>query len=264
MRSYTVYGKEYRELVHYFQKRNLRYFLRHTPSIVAKIHRPWISSHHTKEQKVQVFKDHFDWLHHIFSADFCHDLYGHRKTLDVTSFQYNETIVSLSLRFDRFLMREGLLTLTLSIDGQPLYTLSFFVARLKHNYVAMIGGIQGRASNDQIKVMTKLFHGLYPRTMMMIVFQELMQCWGVSKFFAVTDRGHVFHEKGDDARDRIKTNYDQIWTDMGAKKVTQYVMVLPLYQHRKLENIPSHKRSMYKKRYGFIDSFKEHIRVHHQ
>ena len=81
---------------------------------------------------------------------------------------------------------------------------------------------------------------------------------------AVGNDGHIYlslRYKYKSSR-KISADYDEFWESLGSKKVDSIFWLLPKeLVRKKIEDIPSKKRSQYTNRYKVLDTLEENIKI---
>lgn len=155
-------------------------------------------------------------------------------------------------------MREGGFTLNLFLEDFRAFSIAFALYEPSPGQRAIyVGGLQGRNREDALetyRALTKAFHGLRPRDLMIENLRLLARSWGVTQITCVGDaRRHHFHPFFKD-KTGFSNNYDTAWEDRGGVRAPDGDFDLPLMQPKKsLESIAAKKRSQYRKRYAFLD-----------
>lgn len=182
---------------------------------------------------------------------------GALKLLDLTNVYKGFHIV---LDQPKWFMREGQLVINLFLDRTRILSLAFSFARESDNVVAYIGAIQGRNfdwSLDLNRDLTKAMYGMRPRDFLFEQFRALCRTLGVSKIYAVSNASRHHHARyfGKNNKKReLVLNYDEIWIERGGilEGSDFYIFSMNL-QKKDIEQIPAKKRSMYRRRYEFLE-----------
>jgi uncharacterized protein len=165
----------------------------------------------------------------------------------------------------RWFMREGQLVLNLFAGEVRIYSIAFSLGRENGATVAWIGAIQGGNTEGVMadyKDLTKALHGMRPRDFLVELVRSLCRALGVTRIFAVADasRQHRAAFFGDAKADTLTLNYDEIWTERGAQKVSDDFFSLAIEAPLKsLDDVPSKKRAMYRRRYELLESLDARI-----
>jgi uncharacterized protein VirK/YbjX len=151
--------------------------------------------------------------------------------------------------------REGDLLLELRDPfGTKLYALTFSFEATPSGPGVFIGALQGQLVDvDLARHLTKLSLGVRPVNLMLFVLQTLAQQWGAQHIRATGRERHI--HAGSDKAKRVHFDYDAFWQTIGGTPDGDGFFQLPLVpQRRSLEDIPSNKRSQYRRRYAWLDS----------
>lgn len=157
----------------------------------------------------------------------------------------------------KWLAREGHLTLSLFKGDFRAFTISFSLSS-GADLELFIGGIQGRQGEQMLSLyrdLTKDFHGMRPRDLMLEVLRIFANAIGVKHIYAVADAFKVSRHKYFGERGAPGLFYDDIWEERGGTRIDECRFELPLDGNRRdLEEIAAKKRSMYRKRYEMLDN----------
>ena len=181
---------------------------------------------------------------------------GALKLLDLGDVYQNLHIV---LDQPIWFMREGQLVINLFLDNVRIFSLAFSLAHESGKMVAYVGAMQGRNIDGLLDIyrdITKVMHGMRPRDFLFELFRAFCRSVGVTKIFAVSDasRHHRSAYFGSKAKNgELTLNYDEIWLERGGVVENSDFYVFNITPHLKnLEEVPSKKRSMYRRRYEFL------------
>lgn len=134
-------------------------------------------------------------------------------------------------------------------QNQRLRDIAFVFFQPQKLLISCIQGPDGAQSQQLVKQLTKQLHGLRPMCFMLNALQLLCQQWrcqlhGIPARAQVKSRWY--------GHQRIFFDYDTFWREHGGTLQAQYWQ-LPLHFNSKtLEEIPSKKRAMYRKRYQML------------
>ena len=178
-------------------------------------------------------------------------------------FSLDDTYKGLHIVLDQpvWFMREGQLVMNLFLDNVRIFSLAFSFARQSGNVVAYVGAMQGRNIDgllDTYREITKAMHGMRPRDFLFELFRAFCRALGVTKIFAVSDasRHHRSSYFGRNAKNtELTLNYDEIWLERGgALENSDFYVFSVAPQIKNLDEVPSKKRSMYRKRFEFLEA----------
>jgi uncharacterized protein VirK/YbjX len=166
---------------------------------------------------------------------------------------------SLLLDQPPWLEREGHLTLNLFKGTFRAFSVSFSLADTQEQNL-FIGSLQGRdveRALDLYRSLTKEFHGVRPRDLIIEMLRLFAQKVGVQRIFAVADDYRIATHRYFGAR-QPDLSYNRVWEERGGWKVDETQFELPLeIQRRDLDEVGSKKRNMYKQRYAMFDAISD-------
>jgi len=175
---------------------------------------------------------------------------------------------NLNIVIDRpkWFMREGQLVINLFLADTRIYSLAFSFSLKSNQIVAYVGALQGRNIDDVLntyKKITKALHGLRPQDFLFEIFRIFCSTVGIDKILAVSDSSRQ-HRSSYFAKtegwSKTTVNYDRIWLERGGTLDTSDFFIFGVEPNKKnIEEIPSHKRSMYRQRYTLLNTIGERI-----
>jgi uncharacterized protein VirK/YbjX len=159
----------------------------------------------------------------------------------------------------KWLVREGMLTLSLFCGDHRAYSLAFSLFREAGRIGMFIGGLQGRSTEGALqryKDLTKDFHGVRPRDLLLDCLRMLVPAFGAERIFAVSDsHRYIRHPYFRGSARSDHADYDEVWKDRGGTRVDETKFELPVaLLSRPLEDVPSRKRALYRRRAEMLDS----------
>jgi uncharacterized protein VirK/YbjX len=163
-------------------------------------------------------------------------------------------------------LREGLLVLNLFLGDRRIYSTAFSFARESGERVVYVGAIQGSNSEDvtgDYKALTKALHGMRPRDFLVELLRSVCRAVGVHQIYAVAE-GSRHHRNAyfGGAKNAISVDYDEIWTERGGVRHSSAFFVLSVQSAAKsLDDVPSKKRAMYRRRYDMLGAVESAIAV---
>lgn len=115
--------------------------------------------------------------------------------------------------------------------------------------IAVVQGPNFEGSKEMVKQLTKLCHGLRPAYLMVETMKSLTKILGYDKLLGIPQK---YQNKSRFIQSKQYTvDYDAIFGESGGELKDYWE--LPLEMDRNLDDIPSKKRSMYRKRYAMLD-----------
>jgi uncharacterized protein VirK/YbjX len=231
------------------------------PEIVGAIVWPYMCSTWSSKERIQRIDEHFRLIDSMGGAlDFPID--QSFELIDLGDVQESLRVV---LDRPQWFMREGQLVLNLFMADVRIYSIAFSFAFEGERTVAFVGAIQGGNADGAMadyKDLTKTLHGMRPRDFLVELLRSFCRTLGVWRIYAVADasRQHRSSYFGKAKSDTLSLNYDEIWSERGGiRHDADFFMLGPEAPLKSLEEIPSKKRSMYRKRYELLDSL--HARI---
>lgn len=175
---------------------------------------------------------------------------------------YKEQTLSLNLKFCKSEIREGLLTLGLKLDNKSIYHINFWItSNANRNSILNIGTLQGSRNGLAInKELTKHFFGYRPKNLVVYALRIIAQSLSIDKIYAVSDYGFYANNHIPWNR-KIQPNLNKFWKEIeGIHSEDQRFFSIPLIETRKsIEEVASHKRNLYRKRFAVLDKIAEDI-----
>ncbi|OOH90662.1 hypothetical protein BMT54_04295 [Pasteurellaceae bacterium 15-036681] len=159
--------------------------------------------------------------------------------------------VELYLNINEHQPMEGFWALELRYKptNQLIYLLTF--GKLKEALlIAVIQGPNFEGSKDLVKLLTKKCHGLRPAYLMVEAMKCLTLSLGYNQLFGIPQK---YQNKSRWVQSkRYVVDYDAIFKESSGELNEYWELPLSL-ESKKLEDIPSNKRSMYRKRYAMLE-----------
>lgn len=229
------------------------------PYVYEQATRAFFYYRSTFEERARLIKENMQFFAERFNEDFMLKLYGDKK-IELWRMQLDETLgeMKLVLCAAPGQRKEGLAAIMLDLpDETPVYQILFWIARSNDDWAMHIGAMQGPNVDDSlelIKKITKKCHAYRTKNLILYAAQSLARSLGVQKIFAVTNEG--YYANNHVRRDRkLKTSFSDFWAEVGGIPASDSRFYeLPLIETRKtVEEIPSHKRAQYRRRFAMLD-----------
>ncbi len=214
-----------------------------------------------RADRLRYLQSHFQFLERTHRDSAIDSIYAGR--FPVLLYRELDSEIFCKLEFPRYSMREGLLQMAFGVDGVSLYKVVFWFTQEMGEPAVCIGALQGGvASLEANREFTKKFGGLRPQNMALAILRWYAQATGVTRIYALPKARAMSR------RIAAETDLDALWREQGAEPVmgSCFVRLLLDTPRKEHSDIPVRKRSMYKKRYEFLDRFRDqafdHIRSH--
>lgn len=229
--------------------------MRQRPEIIGALLWPYLSASFDTEERLARIIAHCEVIDRL-GPPFLFDCDERLVLLDLA-----EIMPGLRLVLDQpiWFLREGGLVLNLFIDSFRAFSIAFSLRReADGELTAWIGGVQGRNRDDMLETyrsLTKLMHGLRPRDFLLEALKMLLRKIGVVRLYAVSDAARHHRHAFFGRVKAVLQDYDEIWADRGGVAISADFFELPMTAERRDEaTIKPNKRSMYRKRFEFLDS----------
>ncbi len=107
------------------------------------------------------------------------------------------------------------------------------------------------------KILTKKCHGLRPVALLIECSKMLCEILKLQTTLGVHEKNQIRSQKGEDKGYFV--DYQKIWLENGGKlvKINNHLYYELSHKRKNLEEIPSSKRSMYKKRFAILEEIKQ-------
>ncbi|CAE6944570.1 hypothetical protein ACOMICROBIO_NCLOACGD_03971 [Vibrio sp. B1ASS3] len=284
--SKTIYSDEYAEIYHpiwtyrikfiaraLFYRKSFKYLADNieasllemlctrTHRFLEKPFRPYIVKNSPAIDRSALVVDHYNTVSELVSPDLMKQIYTDAKGLTLMTFEIEDILYTVRLVYEARYQKEGDMSLVLhSQEDGNFYTLSFTLGHENGARSIMIGGLQGprskETSNEKIKKLTRKLYGQRPKSLMVSLLDLLAQIWGVETILAVKTQSHTYAAKRY-SKGRIKTDYDALWKELGGTEYDRNFYSLTVNAPRRdLEGMSRSKRSMYRRRYEWLDNTK--------
>lgn len=233
----------------------------HRKLLFIKPFREYVSIKWTKKQKAKVILDTYRFI--MSKGPQFMTIVTQSEGLKIASFDLSETQQGhLYLSYDWKHNREGEFVLSFMCDEVDEIITSAVISFEeieKDRWICRIGCVQGHKKNDQYitKIIQKLLQGFRPKAFIVSIVQEFARQLGCEAVYGVSDTIHVYkliRMIYIESRHGIQFDYNVLWEESGGVLVENGWYKLPLIPVRKTyEEIKSHKRAYYRRRYALCD-----------
>lgn len=255
--------KQMRDIRDFFQLNSMRQdIIVANPFIFEQVTRCIFYHHSTFTERRALIKEPFIFFEAKFTQVALWQMYiGEGITL--WSDNYRDETLSLKLQFIDGHKKEGLMGISLKFGERMIYQVIFWVASDDSGEIGLrIGAIQGSADGlDTARGLTKHFYGLRPKNFIIQALRVVADQIGIDRIYAVSNYG--FYANNHIRIDRkLKTSLDDFWKEIGGVKCNDLRFYeIPRTEPRKrLEEVQSHKRNLYRKRFAMVDTIEQTIK----
>lgn len=239
--------------------------MRWRPEIWGMLQAPFISAWWRAEERFDRIIDHCDLVATL------------GRPFDVLPNEYIDLLdlpelgpdVRIKLDSPRWMLRDGLLVLSLWVGVDRVYSLAFTLSEQQGQRLAYVGGIQGRRSERSLernRHLTKTAHGMRPPDLLFEIFRLLCREIRVEQIRGVSDDNR--HQRSDyflarsGFADPVRFDYDGFWQERGGVRGANGFFVLPpVARPRHDDEIPPRKRALYRRRREMIDGIQQHLHM---
>lgn len=262
-----------RSMLHHDESKALQEFLQQTemrkrffaahPQVFAQLTRQFFFRNSRAAERLTAITQTFRVMEKSFSDTAMEYLYlDEQKPLHLWEMPYGEEhTLSLEMFFRNGEIREGSMTLALCLDGEFVYHINFWCAQEGEKQVLYIGCHQGSKHGLEVnKELTKAFFGYRPKNFILYALRILAKELAVDELRAVSNYG--FYANNHIRKNRkLLVSYDKFWKECGGEIMAdQRFFTLPLIEPRKtMEEVPTRKRAVYRKRFAFLDALEEDL-----
>jgi hypothetical protein len=239
--------------------------VRHSPRLYQKLQRPYLTCRLHTAQRLEYLRQHYQFILRHCSPALIREIHSptgkHLARLPATD-QGGYELRLMASGFDK----EGELAVCLCGDrGVVLFTVTFSVARCAAGgREIIIGGLQGNSfANDkqQIIALTRHWHGLRPKALLLFALHQLAAGWEVRRVRAVADATHIFRHWR--KRKHIASSYDAWWREAGGQLAEDGLFDLPTrFIPRDLATLKANKRPTYRHRYRMLADLAAQMAAH--
>ncbi|MBR6026824.1 MAG: DUF535 family protein, partial [Neisseriaceae bacterium] len=179
-------------------------------------------------------------------------LLQHKKIL---LFQATDDI-ALYLNLNTIDPLEGFFAIQLQKGNERLYDASFALLENKQLLIASIQGSNLDNAPEEIKLATKQLHGIRPAFLLVHIFKMLCE---IKQFqlLGIPKKNQAKYRFNDSSR--LLFDYDAFWVENGGAFKDNYYYIPNIIEQKSMDDIPSKKRSMYKKRYEMLSNIKQEL-----
>jgi len=228
--------------------------VRHRPSILNKIFRPYLTATLDTEARLAVLTSHYAFMfRHGLAAMVAHA--SGRGFLLARLNGKSGVPYEIQLRAAGTCEREGELVLQLHCEGAVVYSTAFTFSTVDGAAVVSIGCLQGPRGDDAmaaIKQATRELHGLRAKAMLVGLVQQLGDALGCRELRLVGNANRTAGRAI--GRGRVLADYEQFWQELGARRRADGDFSLPCHPLAPLdlEQVVQKRRSEARKRHQML------------
>lgn len=242
---------------------------KHQPFIVKAFY-PYLVSQSSVQLSIERIVNHYQFVESYLSKPIVDHIYNPTTPpLDIMKICIEDAYYSVVLVSDGWCKQEGEMSLRLlDPDGEKIYMLHFVIGFINGQRTMKIGSLQGPKSSSEnrqkIKQLTKAVYGLRPKDLIVRTGLYIAKSWDVRTVLAIKNNQHIWFNKRYKKRkkgEQVRADFEKHWQELGGKAFNSNFMELPIEESRKdLQLVKRTKRSMYKKRYDWLDELQQSIK----
>lgn len=265
MRS-LLHRKELKQLIQFFTAdadRNKIFKCNAFP--IEQVTRAFFYNKSNFAERVKLMREHYELLQdRLKPKEFVNWGDIDYRGYDIFERDFAEKHLRAFIKFGVGQRKEGLLSIIMELDNEPLYQIIFWLANDKDGNAAIwIGAMQGpnmENARDVVKKMTKACHGYRTKNLILYMLQAVARALAIKKIYAVSNYGYYANNHVRSDR-KLKTNFGDFWQEAGGKETSDNRWFeLPLAEARKtMEEVPTRKRAVYRRRFAFLDEVDSEI-----
>jgi len=258
--AFAPYTKEWFQIL---QAPMLAIAIQNHPCLFHKLQRPYLNRTLNTRRRLETLKQHYGFVATHLPMSLIKEIYATSGVLLATIPLEGVGPMGLRLGCSKK-EKEGEFSIVLVNEdlGAELFTLSFSVSRCEVDCKEVfIGGLQGSKSvNKDLPIsITRGWHGLRPKALLVFALQELAASWEITSLRAVSDGMHIYRHF--DKRRTLQASYDKFWIECGGELAGDGMFDLPVsFVPRDISSIRINKRKMYRRRYVMLAEIAAQIR----
>jgi uncharacterized protein VirK/YbjX len=249
-----VYGVWMERWLEFLEIPEMRAVARIYPRLYLKVQWPYLNSSYEPARRLEMVQSHYRFVLTRFSGPLRSRLLIPHAFLCLGKWDLPELgTFSLRLSHENPLSQEGEMLLGLHHDDTDcLY--AFFCFSITGESEISVGCLQGakpspgESSNKDLMIaFTRHLYGSRPKNLLLFALRQLAAFWSIDRIRAVSTKRHIW------AKD-LQTDYDTFWLEVGGSPEPDGMYDVPTSaDFRDLREIKSKKRSMYRRRYRFLE-----------
>lgn len=228
------------------------------PFVYEQPTRAFFYNKSTFEERENIVKQHMDYLTQVLQPETILDIYREKNIPLWEGPEIDGKRFWACIYYEPGQRKEGILSVMLRLDQEPLYQIIFWLAPDKQGDWSMwIGAMQGpnmADAKDVIKKITKACHSYRTKNLILYIAQAVARGLGLKKIYAVTNYGYYANNHVRMDR-KLKTSFSDFWAEAGGYPTEdERFDELPLVEKRKsMEEVPTRKRAVYRRRFELLD-----------
>ena len=261
-----LYWRQLQRLYKFFQETEERCALyARNPFPMEQATRAFFYAGSTVNTRVKLIQEHYAYLEQkIEPASFV--ALGYDTAYEIWRAPETDMTWHAYLKFEPGQRKEGLLSVMMDVDGEHLYQIIFWIEQRGGQPTLVIGAMQGpntENAQDFVREMTKRAHRFRTKNLILYITQAVARALGIKRILAVSNAGYYANNHVRLDR-KLKTDFGAFWEEVGGWETDDHRFYeLPLvYPRKTMEEVPTRKRAVYRRRFAFLDAVDEEIAAH--
>ncbi|WP_314654454.1 VirK/YbjX family protein [uncultured Selenomonas sp.] len=261
-----LYWRQLQRLYKFFQETEERCALyARNPFPMEQATRAFFYAGSTVNTRVKLIQEHYAYLEQkIEPASFV--ALGYDTAYEIWRAPETDMTWHAYLKFESGQRKEGLLSVMMDVDGEHLYQIIFWIEQRDGQPTLVIGAMQGpntENAQDFVREMTKRAHRFRTKNLILYITQAVARALGIKRILAVSNAGYYANNHVRLDR-KLKTDFGAFWEEVGGWETDDHRFYeLPLvYPRKTMEEVPTRKRAVYRRRFAFLDAVDEEIAAH--
>ena len=261
-----LYWRQLQRLYKFFQETEERCALyARNPFPMEQATRAFFYAGSTVNTRVKLIQEHYAYLEQkIEPASFV--ALGYDTAYEIWRAPETDMTWHAYLKFEPGQRKEGLLSVMMDVDGEHLYQIIFWIEQRNGQPTLVIGAMQGpntENAQDFVREMTKRAHRFRTKNLILYITQAVARALGIKRILAVSNAGYYANNHVRLDR-KLKTDFGAFWEEVGGWETDDHRFYeLPLvYPRKTMEEVPTRKRAVYRRRFAFLDAVDEEIAAH--
>ena len=261
-----LYWRQLQRLYKFFQETEERCALyARNPFPMEQATRAFFYAGSTVNTRVKLIQEHYAYLEQkIEPASFV--ALGYDTAYEIWRAPETDMTWHAYLKFESGQRKEGLLSVMMDVDGEHLYQIIFWIEQRDDQPTFVIGAMQGpntENAQDFVREMTKRAHRFRTKNLILYITQAVARALGIKRMLAVSNAGYYANNHVRLDR-KLKTDFGAFWEEVGGWETDDHRFYeLPLvYPRKTMEEVPTRKRAVYRRRFAFLDAVDEEIAAH--
>ena len=261
-----LYWRQLQRLYKFFQETEERCALyARNPFPLEQATRAFFYAGSTVNTRVKLIQEHYAYLEQKLEPPSFVSL-GYDTAYEIWRAPETDMTWHAYLKFESGQRKEGLLSVMMDVDGEHLYQIIFWIEQRDGQPTLVIGAMQGpntENAQDFVREMTKRAHRFRTKNLILYITQAVARALGIKRILAVSNAGYYANNHVRLDR-KLKTDFGAFWEEVGGWETDEHRFYeLPLvYPRKTMEEVPTRKRAVYRRRFAFLDAVDEEIAAH--